>query len=706
MKKILTSLLIALCALVNIVNAQTVSITNDTVKGGQQLYIAEGTLIIPDSTTVQRRTMWDFSNAFNNISASAWQTVVNASATTDTVFVKDTVAVQITGTIFVRHEVRKIGDTVSYFSGAKPVVIKPIVVSPTIALNSNSPNSTGGTQTVDYHAGFDVSHLKVLLSIGNLTLQNPTLQNAVVNLIDSGTYTWSFGTFPSGTMYSYQFMFYNSVDTVYSGINGMTVLPSNSVSINQVDSFGVTDQSITTRTPVICNSTLVATTHIAYHNQSEFAHFDTTITGNGLVMNLYHTFNGLTAATDYDIWTTFPGTTGAKRMIPTLNTIYTFSITTDSVKTIGTNVRVYGTATVPSGEVAMVGGMRAAANDINFNIALEAPPMFQVTQGQFHVYQDFDFSTATANVNSRYKMYGYLINGGQYHGAGIQHLYVVPTDTVKPLITTFDSTDVNATNVITVFTGIDTGNLSTGVTNFLLYRNNTLVATLLGTQSTYTFTGLTANTTYVLGIQAKDGAGKFSLLQTMEVTTDATATVPTPANLTSIDEKVCFDGNGTWGLVTIYGTNIQPGSNYSGEYYDGVLPDVDSVMDVNSTGTECKAWIFVAAHFPLVTFTITNPGASVSNAISTKVDDCTATGIADVTRTNRKLLKSFPNPFIDVTTIEVGQNTDYIIVDYIGNLVQSGKFTVGINQIDLHEQSKGFYIVRTSTGLNTKIVKL
>jgi hypothetical protein len=251
--------------------------------------------------------------------------------------------------------------------------------------------------------------------------------------------------------------------------------------------------------------------------------------------------------------------------------------------------------TVPSGEIAMVGGMRSAANDINFDIALDAPPMFQVTQGKFPVYQDFDFSTATADVNSRYKIYGYLVNGGQSHGAGIQHLYVVPTDTTDPLTTLFDSTDVGATTVTVVFAGIDTGNLSTGVTNFLLYRNGTLAATLLSTQSSYTFIGLTANTAYTLGLQTKDDAGNFSALQTMTVTTDATATVPTPANLTSITDKVCFENGGTWRLETITGTNIQPGAYYSGEYYDGQLPDVDSVMNINAAHTSGQVWVWVGA---------------------------------------------------------------------------------------------------------------
>jgi hypothetical protein len=115
--------------------------------------------------------------------------------------------------------------------------------------------------------------LKVKLAFGTLTMNNGTTgtwQNATVTLTDSGTYTWAFGTYPSGTNFSYQFMFYNSVDTVYSGINGMTVVNGNLMHINQVDSFGTTDSVITVRTQVICNGMFTARTHIAYHNQSSF----------------------------------------------------------------------------------------------------------------------------------------------------------------------------------------------------------------------------------------------------------------------------------------------------------------------------------------------------------------------------------------------------------------------------------------------------
>ncbi|MCY1141378.1 fibronectin type III domain-containing protein [Actinoplanes sp. Pm04-4] len=57
-----------------------------------------------------------------------------------------------------------------------------------------------------------------------------------------------------------------------------------------------------------------------------------------------------------------------------------------------------------------------------------------------------------------------------------------------------------------------------GVTGYNLYRNGTLVATGI-TATTYTFTGLTAGTSYTLGVRAKDAADNQSTLATITAST-------------------------------------------------------------------------------------------------------------------------------------------------------------------------------------------
>jgi hypothetical protein len=123
MKTISTFLTALVCAFLTFsVNAQT--IVQDTAWGGQMIYVAQAKVIIPDSTTVQVRTMWDFNSNFNNFTASAWKTYTNNSATADTVFTTDTMQMPMTGIFSVRYEVQKVGDTTSYFSGPKPVTVR------------------------------------------------------------------------------------------------------------------------------------------------------------------------------------------------------------------------------------------------------------------------------------------------------------------------------------------------------------------------------------------------------------------------------------------------------------------------------------------------------------------------------------------------------------------------------------------------------
>src|SRR6185295_12519101 len=60
-----------------------------------------------------------------------------------------------------------------------------------------------------------------------------------------------------------------------------------------------------------------------------------------------------------------------------------------------------------------------------------------------------------------------------------------------------------------------------GVTGYEMYRDGKLVTTVTG--ATYTFTGLTASTTYTLGAKARDGSNNVSALATKGATTSAAA---------------------------------------------------------------------------------------------------------------------------------------------------------------------------------------
>ncbi len=702
MKKILT-FATALCATMltifsNNVTAQSVTMTQDTAYGGQMKYYTKATVTVPADSSVSFRNIWGFNPTFNPLSQGvAWSTYHNTDTVTKTLHLFDSVPMTFIGTYVTKWEYQSTGDTTSHFTVPMPVTITPVKVDPEITTNTVTSTTNGAAVTFNYNTGYDnPAQVKVLLSLGDTTLANPSLQNTTISVVDSGIASWNPTGYPANYIASFKLIIKTTVGSDTTEKRWFKVLPSNAQWVSAVDSFGVTDTSITARAQVICNSTVTVRAHIAYFNQSSLYHIDQTITGTGIAMPVYATFSPLTASTDYHVWFEIVGgAVGVKTKITTAATVYTFKVTTDSVKTVSGKVRVYGTVTVPSGQTAQVGAMRALGTDINFNVALDASPLQTFTQGVGQFFYDFTISSSDI---FGYKVYGYSSGGGYVDGVRIPYGLVVVGDTTKPTVTMFDTVSVTSTTADVVFTASD----NVGVTQFLLQKNGTVVATLLSSQSSYSFTGLTANTTYTLGLQAKDDAGNLSLLQTIVITTDATGTTGTAATLTSIPAQVCFTGNG-WTPLTVNGVNFAQGATFSVNYYDGQLNDVGTVTWLSSGQVQARIW---DAHtYDSVDVTIINPNANVSNTLRTKVVFCTGINDTEATREEGAVLTAFPNPCTDVITINVGLQADYIVATLMGQEVQRGHLLKGENQLSLQQLPAGVYIMKTSTGLTKKIVK-
>lgn len=696
MKKIFTSVF-ALCAFFATISVNAQTISWDTAYGGQMKYYVKAKLIIPANDTLNVRNIWGFNSSFVPFNSGLNWTQYVADATADTINIVDSVAMSTTGVYSTIWEFQPSGDTVHRTPYPWPVTIVPVVIVPTIALNTVTSTTTGAIATFNYHTGFAATaNVKLLLSLGDTSFSNPVLQNQVLTVSDSGTASWTFAGYPANYLASFKLITNNPVGSDTTAKGWFKVLPSNAQWVGAVDSFGVTDQTIYARAQVICNGTVTVRAHIALFNQSSFYHIDQTITGSGMAIPVYALFAGLSNPTDYHVWFEIVGgAVGVKTKITTTPPVYTFNVTTDSVKTVSGNVRVYGTVTVPSGQTAQVGAMRSAGTDINFTIALDASPMQNFTQGvsQF----TYDFQNVPQGVYG-YKVYGYASGGGYVDGARIPYGLVIVGDTTKPTVTMFDTVSVSATSADVVFTATD----NVGVTQFLLQKNGTVVATLPNSQPSYVFTGLTANTTYTLGLQAKDDAGNLSTLQIITITTDATGTVGTAATLTSVPASVCFTGTG-WVPLTINGANFQQGATYSINYYDGQPNDVGTVTWLSQGQVQARIW---DAHtYDSVDVTIINPNAGVSNTLRTKVVFCT--GINDeATREEGAVLTAFPNPFYDVVTVTVGLKADYTVTTIMGQEVASGQLQKDDNTIHQFSQlPAGVYIVKTSTGLHKKIVK-
>jgi fibronectin type 3 domain-containing protein len=114
------------------------------------------------------------------------------------------------------------------------------------------------------------------------------------------------------------------------------------------------------------------------------------------------------------------------------------------------------------------------------------------------------------------------------------------------------------------------GSDSYGVTNYLVYRNGTLIATV-GNVLTYDVTGLTAATSYTFVVYARDAAGNVSVASNSLVQATAAAADTTPPTTPFLDPLGDFGGGFltlTWSASTdasgIYYYDVYREDNNSG----------------------------------------------------------------------------------------------------------------------------------------------
>jgi hypothetical protein len=159
-----------------------------------------------------------------------------------------------------------------------------------------------------------------------------------------------------------------------------------------------------------------------------------------------------------------------------------------------------------------------------------------------------------------------------------------PSDTTPPSKPgNFQKTSATTTNIATSWTA-STDNV--GVKGYRLYRGSVLAGTVTGTS--YTFSGLTCNTTYSLEVEATDAAGNVSQRASLSAATAACPCIP------NCSGKVCgSDGcGGSCGSCSsgqscnasgqwVVGSNLPPLWNASPP--TGVSPAPSGPPPANST---------------------------------------------------------------------------------------------------------------------------
>ena len=322
-------------------------------------------------------------------------------------------------------------------------------------------------------------------------------------------------------------------------------------------------------------------------------------------------------------------------------------------------------------------------------------------------------------------------------------------DTEAPTAPSLSASGTTNVSTTLTFTGA-TDNI--GVTAYEIYKDGALIATV--NNSPYTVTGLSASTTYIFTVKAKDDAGNVSPLSNAVSVTTLAAPAATELYISEYYEgtsnnKVLEITNPTLSAISLSGYSIKKQSNGSGAWsFELALSGTinpkstfllkNSLSSLSSCTFTAQSVVGAPIDFngddPVALFKngtlidvvgtfngttnfakdtdlrrnviIPNPVYTPSEwdvlAITTTVPNCDNLGIANPasalgvkdTTLNPTDVVILPNPVKgDVMMVKnVKNNSNYEIIDFSGKLVQKGKLTN--DTIHVNGLPKGNYILK------------
>lgn len=322
-------------------------------------------------------------------------------------------------------------------------------------------------------------------------------------------------------------------------------------------------------------------------------------------------------------------------------------------------------------------------------------------------------------------------------------------DTEAPTTPSLSASGTTNVSTTLTFTGA-TDNI--GVTAYEIYKDGALIANV--NNSPYTVTGLSASTTYIFTVKAKDDAGNVSPLSNAVSVTTLAAPAATELYISEYYEgtsnnKVLEITNPTLSAISLSGYSIKKQSNGSGAWsFELTLSGTinpkstfllkNSLSSLSSCTFTAQSVVGAPIDFngddPVALFKngtlidvvgtfngttnfakdtdlrrnviIPNPVYTPSEwdvlAITTTVPNCENLGIANPasalgvkdTTLNPTDVVILPNPVKgDVMMVKnVKNNSNYEIIDFSGKLVQKGKLTN--DTIHVNGLPKGNYILK------------
>ncbi|CAM3625999.1 T9SS type A sorting domain-containing protein [Flavobacterium gelidilacus] len=180
---------------------------------------------------------------------------------------------------------------------------------------------------------------------------------------------------------------------------------------------------------------------------------------------------------------------------------------------------------------------------------------------------------------------------------------------------------------------------------------------------------------------------------------------------------MCFDSTYTWGTQSIFASNTNQGTEVlfgrfnttTGDCLslvkipgDNGYSDSGSALAVDSSGDYIIGGGF-GHNLTVNGTTITNEG-SQSDFFITKyaTTACSTASTEDFDK--EQGLNFYPNPVNDMLTIDIKENSNYILYNLQGRIIKQGKLSSSQNTIDCSDLDSGCYMLHVEDSFNNKKV--
>lgn len=259
-------------------------------------------------------------------------------------------------------------------------------------------------------------------------------------------------------------------------------------------------------------------------------------------------------------------------------------------------------------------------------------------------------------------------------------------------VPTITSANANETFITMVYSGT-ASTYEVGIVNGNTWSEPASVTTSTG--GTYTFSMLTASTTYTIGVRAVCAGGERSAWATQTVTTSAPVdpTCATPSNIeaTNVTANSATISWTAGGSETAWKVEVSGGGS-------------TNVLDVSGTPSTNLTNLTASTAYTVRVRAVCS-AASMSDWSQAEIVQTTASGTG-IVGTEGNLVRLYPNPASSTVTVELDMPAELTVVDINGRQVYTATTTGTTHTIDVSAMARGTYFVRVITADGIAVSKL